>query len=95
MQNIIFSSVQHHINIDLNCVYMQDFFRCAPGYEEEARVVAKHACKALVHGMHYEARIQAIIDWHAANTKVMYKRGQAKSMELTREQYLSVSIDLE
>jgi hypothetical protein len=74
---------------------MQDFYRCQHPYEEQARAVAKEACKNLVHNMHYEARIQAVIDWHAINNRVVYKKEVARKMALTREQYLSVSIELE
>jgi hypothetical protein len=45
--------------------------------------------------MHYEARVQAVVDWHALNNKVVYKKEVARKMELTREQYISVSIELE
>jgi hypothetical protein len=73
---------------------MQDFYRCEPTYEEKARAVAKEACKNLIHNMHYEARIQAVIDWHAINNKIVYKKEVARKMELTREQYLSVSTSI-
>jgi hypothetical protein len=74
---------------------MQDFYKCQHPYEEQVRVVAKESCKNLVHNMHYEARIQAIIDWHAINNRVVYKKEVARKMALIREQYLSVSIELE
>jgi hypothetical protein len=74
---------------------MQDFYKCQHPYEEKVRVVAKESCKNLVHNMHYEARIQAVIDWHAINNRVVYKKEVARKMALIREQYLSVSIELE
>jgi hypothetical protein len=74
---------------------MQDFYKCQHPYEEQTRVVAKESCKNLVHNMHYEARIQAVIDWHAINNQVVYKKEVARKMALTREQYLSVGIELE
>ena len=38
---------------------MQDFYRCAPGYEARANQVANKACYKLVKDMHYEARVQS------------------------------------
>jgi hypothetical protein len=74
---------------------MQDFYKCQPGYEEKARVVAKKACKTLVHNMHYEARIQTVIDWHATYNGIVYKKQQARLMTLTWEQYLMVNTEHE
>jgi hypothetical protein len=45
---------------------MQDFYRCEPGYEAKANVVATTCCKKLVVDMHYEAHIQSIINFHAS-----------------------------
>jgi hypothetical protein len=41
---------------------MHDFFRC----EARADVVATTSCKKLVVDMHYEARIQAIVNYHGS-----------------------------
>ena len=43
---------------------MQNFFRCEEGYEAKADVVADKAAKKLVKDMHYEVRIQAVIQYH-------------------------------
>jgi hypothetical protein len=48
-----------------------------------------------MHNMHYEARIQAIIDWHATYSGIVYKKQQERLMMLTREQYLMVNIEHE
>ena len=45
---------------------MQDFFRCKEGYEDKVDAVADKATKKLVKDMHYEACIQAVIQYHAA-----------------------------
>ena len=45
---------------------MQDFFRYEAGYEARADVVATTSCKKLVVDMHYDARIQAIINYHGS-----------------------------
>ena len=44
---------------------MQDFYRCQEGFEAKAKAVCDVAAKKLVKDMHYEARIQAIIEFHA------------------------------
>ena len=45
---------------------MQDFYRCAPGYEARANQVANKACYKLVKDMHYEAHVQAIVSYYAS-----------------------------
>jgi hypothetical protein len=73
-------------------VCMQDFFRCQDGFEAKADVVATRCCKKLVVDMHYEARLQAIISFNATilgeNTKT-----DARTISLTKEQYLQVNIE--
>jgi hypothetical protein len=69
---------------------MQDFFRCDAGYEARADVVATTSCKKLVVDMHYEARIQAIITYHGSVLGEKVTKPQARTMSLTREQYLQV-----
>ena len=68
---------------------MQDFYRCYPGTEGRAGVVAHTACMKLVKDLHYESRVQAIVDYYAALT-VTVKKKDARQMVLTREQYLAV-----
>ena len=69
---------------------MQDFFRCDAGYEARADVVATTSCKKLVMDMHYEARIQAIVTYHGSVLGERVTKQQARTMSLTREQYLQV-----
>ena len=69
----------HSSNNDrIHCVYIQDFFRCEPGWEVAARAVANKACHKLVGVMHYEARLQAIVTYNATFefSKVTKKRGK-------------------
>ncbi|CAO2164416.1 unnamed protein product, partial [Urochloa humidicola] len=66
-----------------------DFYRCEEGHERKASRVAATACKKLVQDMHYEARVQAVIDYYAM-TGVKVKKKEARLMYLTREQYISV-----
>jgi hypothetical protein len=58
-----------------------------PGFEQQAFRVAETACRKLMKNMHYEARIQAVIQYHAV------KKPVAKQMLLTREQYMQVNIE--
>jgi uncharacterized CHY-type Zn-finger protein len=69
---------------------MQDFFRCEAGYEARADVVATTSCKKLVVDMHYEVRIQAIVTYHGSVLRERVTKTQARTMSLTREQYLQV-----
>lgn len=70
---------------------MQDYFRCEDGYEAWAQQNAHRACKKLVHDMHYEARIQAIINYHATEEYVKITKAAARLMTLTKEQFLKVT----
>ena len=53
-----------------------------------ATVVASSACPKLVKDMHYEARIQAVVTYHAKFRDEKITKGDARTMTLTREQYL-------
>jgi hypothetical protein len=69
---------------------MQDFFRCEAGYEARADVVATTSYKKLVVDMRYEARIQAIVSYHGSILGEKVTKQQARTMSLTRDQYLHV-----
>ena len=43
--------------------------------------------------MHYEARVQAVIDYWG-DKGIKYKKDVARTMYLTHEQYLAVNIEL-
>jgi hypothetical protein len=73
---------------------MQDFFRCEAGYEARADVVSTTSCKKLVVDMHYEARIQAIVSYHGSVLGEKVTKQQARTMSLTRDQYLQVNTSL-
>ena len=72
---------------------MQDFYRCQEGYEAKAASISKEAVKKLVKDMHYEARVQAIIDYYAQYRGMKFKKEEARTMNLTREQFLQVHIE--
>ena len=62
---------------------MQDFFRCEERYEAKADVVADKAAKKLIKDMHYEARIQAVIQYHAEILRERIPKSAARTMSLT------------
>jgi len=72
---------------------MQDFYRCAPRERERADANANMACRKLVKDMHYEARVQAVIDYWVDNG-IKYDKEVARNMFLTRDQYIEVKSDL-
>jgi hypothetical protein len=69
---------------------MQDFYRFEAGYEARADVVATTSCKKLVVDMHYEAQIQAIVNYHSSVLREKVTKQQARTIPLTRDQYLQV-----
>ena len=64
---------------------MQDFYRCEAGYEDRANQVANKTCYKLVKDMHYEARIQAVIQFCADHEKWKVMKEDARKIFLTRE----------
>jgi hypothetical protein len=69
---------------------MQDFFRLEPGFEDKAASVIEKAAKKLVKDMHYEARVQAVIKYHGQYLGDRVTKKDARTMDLTVEQYLQV-----
>ncbi|TVU10768.1 hypothetical protein EJB05_44315 [Eragrostis curvula] len=67
-----------------------DFFRCEPGMEDMAARVVNKVCQKLVPDMFYEARIQAVITCHGQVNKTTVTKNDARTMQLTRAQYLLV-----
>ena len=72
---------------------MQDFYRCQEGYEAKVASISEEAAKKLMKDMHYEARVQAIIDYYAQYRGMKVKKEEARTMNLTREQFLKVNIE--
>ena len=72
---------------------MQDFFRYEEGYKAKADVVVDKAAKKLIKDMHYEACIQAMIQYHTEILRVRLPKSAARTMRLTPEQYLKVNIE--
>ena len=75
----------------LHRVYMQDFFRVEPEYEEQANHIFGTKCVKSIKDMHYEARIQAIINYKAQYEHVKIHKDVARDTTLTKEQFMLVS----
>ena len=74
---------------------MHDFYRLEGGYEETAEEQINRACRKLVADMEYEARIQAVIDYYAIHKsppRVKINKTEARTMMLTVEQYIEVTL---
>jgi hypothetical protein len=56
--------------------------------------VATTSCKKLVVDMHYEARIQAIVNYQGFVLGEKVNKQDARTMSLTRDQYLQVNTTL-
>jgi len=70
---------------------MQDFYICQDGYEAKAASIFEEAAKKLMKDMHYEARAQAIIEFYAQYRSMKVKKEEARTMNLTKDQFMSVS----
>jgi hypothetical protein len=56
-------------------------------------VVATGSCKKLVMDMHYEARIHAIVTFHASVLGEKVSKKDARTMTLIRDQYLQINAE--
>ena len=64
---------------------MQDFYRCQEGYEAKVASISEEAAKKLMKDIHYDTRVQAIIDYYAQYRGMKVKKEEARTMNLTRE----------
>ena len=71
---------------------MQNIFICEPGYEARVEQVSRIACRKLVTDMHYNARIQAVVDYNATHHHIKVSKTKARNMRLRQEQHLQVNI---
>jgi hypothetical protein len=69
---------------------MQLYYICEEGFEVRVEVVLTKACKKLVVDIHYEARVQVVVTYHRSILGEDVKKPQARSMTLTRDQYMQV-----
>ena len=70
---------------------LQDFFRREEGAEETARAVARRCCPKRVQDMFYEARIQAVIMFHAQHLHTKVTKTEARNMRLSKQEYMRVN----
>jgi len=71
-------------------VCLQAYFKCEEGFEGRKDQVATKACKKLVVDMIHEAKIQAVVTYYGSKLGQRVKKADAKTMDLTREQYIEV-----
>jgi hypothetical protein len=57
---------------------------------EEAECVFENACKKLVHDMHYEVCIQAVVNYYHEHESTKLVKPVARTKTLTKEQYMKV-----
>jgi hypothetical protein len=79
--------------MDTSSLYV-GFLQMQGWNEARADVVATMSCKKLIVDMHYEARIQAIITYHGFVLGEKVSKKDARTMSLTRDQYLQVNTEL-
>ncbi|XP_072147856.1 uncharacterized protein [Setaria viridis] len=70
-----------------------DFYRCQEGFEARAASVTEQASKKLVKDMHYEAWVQAIIDFYDEFRKMKVTKEEARTMNLTKEEFMVVDTE--
>jgi hypothetical protein len=62
------------------------------GFEEQVNKLQETVCKKLVLDMHYEARIQCVINYFASKLGKKMSKAEARTYKLTREQYEEVQL---
>jgi predicted nucleotidyltransferase len=67
---------------------MQLYYGYEEGFEARAEAVLTKAYKKLLVEFHYEARVHAIVAYHRSILGEDVKKPQARSMTLTRDQYI-------
>ncbi|KAM0837542.1 hypothetical protein ACQ4PT_061574 [Festuca glaucescens] len=67
-----------------------EYYKCKDGYEQVAEYVMEKACSKLVLDMHYEVRIQSVINYHFEHNNVKLVEGSARAKTLTKEEYMKV-----
>ena len=73
---------------------MQDFYRLEDGYADKADEVIERVCYKLVLDMHYEAQVQCVIDYAVNKLGRKMIKKEARTLKLTREEYLQVKLVL-
>jgi hypothetical protein len=65
---------------------MQDFFRCEPGYDDDAAEVIRKRFKKLV-------QVQCVINYSATRLFKTIKKTQARKYKLTKAHYMDVKLN--
>jgi hypothetical protein len=73
-------------------VCMQDFFRCNEGFEDQAVRVQDKVCGSRLLDLYHKMRLQCIINYNTDVLGQVVWKPDARTMTLTREQYLLVSM---
>jgi hypothetical protein len=71
------------------CAWLQKYFKRAEGEEIACDVILHELCRVRVTGMHYEARVQCVRDWHAER-KVWMSKADCRDTLMAPWQYLQV-----
>jgi hypothetical protein len=69
---------------------LQEFYKWEEGKEEAAKYVLENVCRKLVHDMHYEARIQAVVTFYGEHKKLPMPKKKAWRKYLKKEEYMQV-----
>jgi hypothetical protein len=60
---------------------MQEYYKLEEGFEDTTDIVAVRACRKRVVDIHYEARVQAIINYYG--TKLGHKVTKSEARQIT------------
>lgn len=71
------------------CAWLQQYFKRAEGEERACDFILHEICKRRVTGMHYEARVQCVRNWHA-DRKIHMSKEDARDTLMAPWQYLQV-----
>ena len=66
-------------------------FRCTQGYEGRAEQVQDKVCRNRLSDLYHETQLQCIINYNGNVLGEVVRKQEARTMTLTREQYLQVS----
>jgi hypothetical protein len=72
---------------------VQNYYKLEEGMKAVAELVITKACTKLVVDLHYEGRLQCIINWHRAILREKITKDDARTLQLTRDEYIQVAIE--
>ena len=74
------------------CVEL-NYYKFEEGTQAAAELVVTKSCKKLVVQLHHEGRLQCIVNWHRAILGEKITKEDARTMQLTRDEYIQVAIE--